>query len=94
MASKLPSARIVKAFTTLWTGYLQQYASKSNPKIAVVLAGDASDKPVVAELIQDAGFEPVDLGILADSRPLDPPSSIWNKVLTASEVLNRVAGIQ
>jgi 8-hydroxy-5-deazaflavin:NADPH oxidoreductase len=94
MADKLPNARIVKAFTTLWTGYLQQNAHRSNPKIAVAFAGDALDKPVVAALIEDAGFEPVDLGTLADSRPLDPPSAIWNKVLTADEVRERSAQIQ
>jgi hypothetical protein len=91
MANKLPNARIVKAFTTLWTGYLQQYAHQSAPKVAVALAGDAADKPVVAGLIQDAGFEPVDLGTLTDSRPLDPPSPIWNKVLTADEMRERLA---
>lgn len=90
MASKLPNARIVKAFTTLWTGYLQQHAQRSHPKIAMVFAGDAVDKPVVATLIEDAGFEPVDLGTLADSRPLDPPSAIWNKVLTVDEVRERL----
>lgn len=94
MASKLPNACIVKAFTTLWTGHLQQYAHHNNPKIAVVLAGDALDKPVVIELIKDAGFEPVDLGTLADSQPLDPPSPIWNKALTASEIRNRLALMQ
>lgn len=94
MADKLPNARIVKAFTTLWTGYLQQHAHRSNPKVAVVLAGDAADKPIVTALIEDAGFEPVDLGTLADSRPLDPPSAIWNKVLTADEVRERLAQIQ
>lgn len=47
-------------------------------------------KKVVASLIKDAGFEPVDIGTLAESRPIDPPSPIWNKVLTANEVRERV----
>lgn len=91
MADKLPNTRIVKAFTTLWTGYLQQYAHRHNPKVAVALAGDVGDKPVVAALIKDAGFAPVDLGTLTDSRLLDPPSAIWNQVLTADEVRSRLA---
>lgn len=91
MANKLPNARIVKAFTTLWTGYLQQHAYRPYPQVAVALAGNAGDKPAVASLIRDVGFVPVDLGTLADSRPLDPPSPIWNKVLTADEVRSRLA---
>ncbi|NEQ42512.1 MAG: NAD(P)-binding domain-containing protein [Leptolyngbya sp. SIOISBB] len=93
MADKLPNARIVKAFTTLWTGYLQQHAHRSHPQVAIALAGNVSDKPAVASLIKDAGFDPVDLGPLAASRPLDPPSPIWNQVLTADEVRSRLAQI-
>ncbi|MEM9005697.1 MAG: hypothetical protein AAGE59_19505 [Cyanobacteria bacterium P01_F01_bin.86] len=55
------------------------------------LAGNAGDKPAVTALIKDAGFDPADLGTLADSRPLDPPSPIWNKVLIADEVRSRLA---
>ena len=92
MAGKLPGARVVKAFTTMWTGYLKQHAHRDGKKVAVALAGDeAEDKKIVAQLIREAGFEPVDLGSLAESRPLDPPSSIWNEVLTADEVRERVA---
>lgn len=92
MARKLPEARIVKAFTTMWTGYLQQYARQDGERVAVPLAGDNSaDRALVASLVEDAGFEPLDIGTLAESRPLDPPSTIWNKVLTASEVRERVA---
>lgn len=92
MAKKLSYARIIKAFTTMWTGYLQQYAHREGHKVAVPLADDhPADKTLVALLIADAGFEPVDIGTLAESRPIDPPSSIWNKVLTADEVRDRVA---
>ncbi len=91
MANKLPNTRIVKAFTTMWTGYLQQHAHRDGEKAAVALAGDdLAGKKVVASLIKDAGFEPVDIGTLAESRPIDPPSPIWNKVLTTNEVRERV----
>lgn len=79
MADKLPNACIVKAFTTLWTGYLQQHAHRPYPPVAVALAGNADDKPTVATLIKDAGFDPVDLGPLAESRLLDPPARSGTK---------------
>lgn len=91
MAERLPDARLVKAFTTMWTGYLEREAHRDGERAAVALAGDDADaKTIVEALIRDAGFEPVDLGAAAQSRPLDPPSPIWNQVLTAREVRERV----
>ena len=92
MAKKLPEARIAKALTTLWTGHVEQHANVENPTIAMTLAADdPADRTTVGGLIRDAGLVPVDLGTLAQSRPLDPPSSIWNVVLTAEELEDRVA---
>ena len=91
MADKLPEARIAKGFTTLWTGHVERYANVADPRIAMTLAADApEDRETVAQLIRDAGLVPVDLGTLAQSRPLDPPSPIWNVVLTAQELADRV----
>ena len=91
-AAKLPEARIAKALTTLWTGHVEQHANVETPTVAMPLAADdPADRSTVAGLIRDAGLVPVDLGTLALSRPLDPPSSIWNVVLTAEELQDRVA---
>lgn len=92
MAEKLPSARIAKAFTTLWTQYVDQHSDVDDPRIAMTLAADApEDRDVVASLIRDAGLVPVDLGTLAQSRPLDPPSPVWNVVLTPEDLERNVA---
>lgn len=91
IAAKLPEARIAKAFTTLWTGHVESHADVTDPKVAMTLAADApADRETVAQLVRDAGLVPVDLGTLAQSRPLDPPSPIWNVVLTAQELAERV----
>ena len=91
MAGKLPEARIAKAFTTLWTGHVESHANVADPEVAMTLAADAlADRQTVAQLVRDAGLVPVDLGTLAQSRPLDPPSPIWNVVLTAQELADRV----
>ncbi len=92
MAKMLPEARVAKGFTTLWTGHVERYARVDDPTIAMTLAADhESDREIVAQLIRDAGLVPVDLGSLADSRPLDPPSPIWNVLLTAKELEESVA---
>lgn len=91
LAEKLPEARIAKAFTTLWTGHVERHADRADPKVAMTLAADApADRETAAQLIRDAGLVPVDLGTLAESRPLDPPSPVWNVVLTARELAERV----
>lgn len=91
MAAKLPEARIAKGFTTLWTGHVERHANIADPTVAMTLAADdPKDRQTVAQLVRDAGLVPVDLGTLAQSRPLDPPSPIWNVVLTALELEQKV----
>ena len=91
LAAKLPEARIARAFTTLWTGYVERHSDVADPKVAMTLAADAADdRETVASLVRDAGLVPVDLGTLAQSRPLDPPSPVWNVVLTPDELRARV----
>lgn len=86
----LPEARVAKSFTTLWTGHIAAHAF-AEPRIAMTMAADREeDRELVGKLIEAVGLEPVSLGSLADSRPLDPPSAIWNVVLTAPELVERV----
>ena len=95
LAGKLPEARVAKAFTTLWTGHVERHSNVADPKIAMPLAADApDDRETVAQLIRDVGLVPVDLGTLAQSRPLDPPSPVWNVVLTPNELIARVAAFR
>ncbi|MEM8662140.1 MAG: NAD(P)-binding domain-containing protein [Pseudomonadota bacterium] len=94
MQARLPNARIAKAFTTLWTGHIQQQAY-AKPRIAMTLAADEEvDRKQVATLIEEVGLAPLNLGTLSDSRPLDPPSPIWNVVLTVPEAAERIAAFR
>lgn len=95
MAAKLPDARLVKALTTLWSGHVETKQDAANSKVAMPFAADDLDaQTLTASLIKDAGFDPVFIGSLAASGPLDPGSSIWNVVLTKQEVLERVASFR
>lgn len=92
MADHLPNARIAKSLTSLWSGHIENHADLTNPTIAMpFVAAHPDDHATVAELIKDAGLVPVDLGGLAQSRPLDPPSEIWNVVLTSEEMNARLS---
>jgi len=89
-AKRLPGARLVKAFNTI---YYQHLASRGRTDIpvdqrhAIFVAGDDEDaKQVVKRLIEEIGFAPVDTGSLRDGgRKQQPGSSIYNKPMTGRE---------
>ena len=91
----VPGARLVKAFNTM---HYRRLASEGKPKgtrgrLAMFLAGDdPAAKAVVAGLIDEIGFEPIDTGTLAQGgRRQEPGSSIYNVPLTASEAKKMLA---
>jgi 8-hydroxy-5-deazaflavin:NADPH oxidoreductase len=63
-AARFPGARLVKAFNTYTAGF-QATVGDGDYKdpVAMFLGGEDGDaKAVAADLIRDAGFEPVDIG--------------------------------
>jgi predicted dinucleotide-binding enzyme len=96
LAAQLPGAHIVKAFNTI---YHQHLAGRGQPdapageRHAIFLAGDDDDaKAVVARLIVDIGFAPVDTGSLREGgRRQQPGSPIYNAPMTGSEARRRLA---
>ena len=75
LAKKVPKARVVAAFGTVPSEVLfGVYAARRKAtKPSLVYCGDdARSKKTVAELIRDAGFEPVDAGPLRIARYTEP----------------------
>jgi predicted dinucleotide-binding enzyme len=72
---RLPGAKVVKSFNTLTAGFQQEAAGRTGAeRVAMFLAGDdAEAKTLVAGMIEDAGFDPVDLGTAAESAILEAP---------------------
>jgi predicted dinucleotide-binding enzyme len=72
---RLPGAKVVKSFNTLTAAFQQEAAGRTGPeRVAMFLAGDDADaKAVVAGLVADAGFDPVDAGTAAQSTILEAP---------------------
>lgn len=95
-AKRLPGARIVKAFNTIWVRHLEANGRPDAPadeRHAVFVAGDdAEAKAVVFRLIEDIGFGPVDTGSLRDGKRQEPNTNLYNQVITAGEGKQRVAG--
>jgi 8-hydroxy-5-deazaflavin:NADPH oxidoreductase len=74
-AERMPGARYTKAFNTLTAGFQAESAGRTGPdRVVMFLCGDdAEAKRVVAGLIDDAGFTPVDIGGTADAAPMEAP---------------------
>jgi len=86
---RLPGARLVKAFNTMYYEHLATLGNTALPledRNALFVAGDdAEAKRTVEKLIEEIGFAPVDSGSLADGRKQQPGSPIYNRPMTARE---------
>ncbi len=69
IAALAPGARTVKAFNTV---FAQFFANPPSPPPTLVFAGDdAEAKGIVAGLVREAGFDPVDAGDHAQAADLE-----------------------
>jgi predicted dinucleotide-binding enzyme len=68
-----PGARVVAAFkANFWETLLEPVSAQASSTRDVFYAGDdAADKVIVAQLIADLGFQPIDCGPLRNARILD-----------------------
>ena len=72
---RMPGARLVKSFNTLTSAFQASEAGRpADDRVVLFLCGDdAAAKETVAALIRDAGFEPADVGGLADASVMEAP---------------------
>ena len=85
----VPGARVVKAFNTMRFDRLGGEGRPDAPedeRLALFVAGDdAEAKEVVARLVREVGFAPVDVGSLRDGGRQQPGAPIYNVPLTGAE---------
>jgi 8-hydroxy-5-deazaflavin:NADPH oxidoreductase len=91
----LPGARLVKAFNAvMWTTLRDEGRPLgAMGRLAMPLAGDDLDaKHVVAGLIDEVGFDPVDVGDLAHGgRRIQPGAPVYVAHMSAEEMRRRLA---
>lgn len=97
--SRLPGARLVKAFNTLTARFQADAAGRPSERRAVLfLCGDdAAAKQIVAGIIRDAGFEPVDVGDLASAAPMEAPrrpGALYGEEYRLAEALAAVEALR
>lgn len=87
-AQQFPQTHIVKAFNTIYYVNLRDKAFQPEGyRVAVPYAGDdAQAKKIVAQLLEDMGFDGVDIGNLSQSDLMEPDAILYNRVLHREEV--------
>jgi predicted dinucleotide-binding enzyme len=71
LAGSVAGARVVKAFNTTFANTLREGSVAGEP-LDVLIAGDDEDaKATVAQLVEDGGMRPVDVGPLKRARELE-----------------------
>ena len=96
VAKRLPDTQVVKAFNMLYFKELEARLLGGGTRGAsMLMAGDDADaKILVAELIRDAKFDPVDVGKLAVGRLFQTDGPLYGHTLRVEEVRARMAALR
>jgi 8-hydroxy-5-deazaflavin:NADPH oxidoreductase len=88
----LPGARVVRAFNTLGYMIFAREANRPDPRLAVPIAGDDQEAvQVAAGLVRDAGFDPVEVGKLADARRFQRGAPGYGQSVSAAELKQKLS---
>ena len=86
-AEYLPGVRLVRAFNAIAAEDLEGQAHRAGSKLGIPIAGDDREAvATVAQLVQDAGFDPVVVGPLSRARQFDAGTSVYGQRLTARQL--------
>jgi 8-hydroxy-5-deazaflavin:NADPH oxidoreductase len=93
----LPSSKVVKAFNHIYAGELTthgQPAGTPNRRALAIAGNDAEARTVVAQLIDQFGFDVVDMGGLAESWRIQRDTPGYGPRRTAEELRRDLAAAQ
>ena len=91
-AELLQSNRVVRAFNCIPAASLKGQANRQPARIAIPIGGDDAAAIAIAErLVRDAGFDPVMVGTLAQSRQFDLGQPLAQGNLSADELRARMS---
>ena len=86
-AALLPGTRVVRAFNCIPAASLANDGNRQPERIAIPIGGDDAEALAVAQrLVRDAGFDPVVVGSLAETRRFDLGQPLASRQFTAAEL--------
>jgi predicted dinucleotide-binding enzyme len=89
VASKeyLPGTKLVRAFNAINAGPLANEANRAPERIGIPLASDdAGAMKIAAQLVSDAGFDPVPVGDLSRAREFDYGTPVYVRSYSAAKI--------
>src|SRR6185437_4311726 len=88
----LPGSRLVRAFNTLNYAIFEREANRPAPRLAVPIAGDDQQAvQIAAGLVRDAGFDPVEVGTLADAKRFQRGAPGYGQNVSAAELKQKLS---
>ncbi len=72
-AARMPGARYTKSFNTLTSAFQEAVAFRDPPAVQWLCGDDEAAKALVAGLIRDAGYAPVDVGGVEGCQVMEAP---------------------
>jgi 8-hydroxy-5-deazaflavin:NADPH oxidoreductase len=97
LQAHLPESHVVKAFNHIMSSHLLEHGQPSGTagRRALAIAGDDADaKATVARLIDELGFDVVDVGPLANSWRIEPDHPGYGPRLDADEMREALAAAE
>jgi predicted dinucleotide-binding enzyme len=91
IASKLPGAKVVKAYNHINYRVIEHQHHAEPPFVAFIAGDDADAKAVVTQLVTDTGFFVWDLGDLYTIRWAEPHGPLFNRPMTEAQAKDVVA---
>jgi predicted dinucleotide-binding enzyme len=86
-AALFPGARWVKAFNSVYFKVLEAEAHRDGDQVGIPLASDDPDAMnVVAQLVREAGLDPVIVGPLARGKEFEPGTPVYNTGMSGREL--------
>jgi predicted dinucleotide-binding enzyme len=87
----IPRARVVKCFNTVGFEVMER-PLVGGRRASMFLAGDdAAARGTTSELAASIGFDPIDVGVLARSRLLEPAAVLWISLAMVQKQGRRIA---
>lgn len=74
---RIPDARVVKAFNTVNNALMADPELPGGPPTMFMCGNDPEAKATVAEILEDFGWEPADIGPIERSRALEEMCMAW-----------------
>lgn len=86
-AAMFSGARWVKGFNTVNFKVLESEAQRAGDRVGIPLAGDSKEAlEIVAQLVRDAGFDPVIVGALARGKEFEPDTRPYNTGMSGRDL--------